>query len=249
MAAVRVCDNGSGIEEEKLSEIFEAFTQLNGTCPLENGGMGIGLRLVKTIVELHGGSVVARSAGRGQGSEFTVLLPLSTDVGHGHRPTARPAAGVNGDGERPPAYRIVVVDDDRSNRELLARLLRLNGQIVSVAFNGEMAFRMVLKERPQVVFLDLIMPGMDGCEVARQLRGHPELEDLVLIALSGNDDDESRRRAIEAGFDNYLAKPIDVAVLIETLNRLPLRDREPNAQSENSRKSLHAQPNAQKEIS
>jgi CheY-like chemotaxis protein/two-component sensor histidine kinase len=221
VAVVQVCDNGSGIEAHMLSEIFEAFAQVNGTRGPANDGLGIGLRLVKTIVELHGGSIAARSAGLGHGSEFSVLLPLLNDAGHGHRPATQPVAALNGHGQRPPACRIVVVDDDRSNRELLARLLRTIGHSVTVASNGEMAVRMVLEERPQVVFLDLVMHGMDGCEVARQLRSHPELEGLVLIAVSGNNDEESRRRAGEAGFDKYFVKPIGIATLAETLAGLP----------------------------
>jgi CheY-like chemotaxis protein/two-component sensor histidine kinase len=221
MAVVQVCDNGPGIEEHMLSEIFEAFAQVKGTHGPENDGLGIGLRLVKTIVELHGGSIAARSAGLGQGSEFTVLLPLSDDRGLGHRPAAQPVAEVNGHGRRPSAYQIVVVDDDRSIGELLASLLHTIGHSVTVADNGATAVRMVLDERPQVVFLDLVMHGMDGCEVARQLRDKPELDGLVLIALSGYGDEESRRRAEEAGFDKYLVKPIGIATLAETLAGLP----------------------------
>lgn len=225
MAVVRVSDNGPGIEEHLLSNIFEPFTQLNGTCGPKNDGLGIGLRLVKMIVELHGGSVVARSAGRGHGSEFTVMLPLSNDVGRGQRRTTQPDAAVNGHAQRPPSYRIVVVDDERSNRELLAKLLRTIGQSVTVANDGEMAVRMVLDERPQVVFLDLIMPGIDGCEVARQLRGHPELTGLALVALSGSGDEHTKQQAMAAGFDKYLVKPIGFPVLVETLNFLPVANR------------------------
>jgi CheY-like chemotaxis protein len=221
MAVVQVCDNGPGIEEHMLSQIFEAFAQVNGTRGPANDGLGIGLRLVKTIVELHGGSIAARSAGLGHGSEFTVLLPLLNDAGHGHRPATLPVAAVNGHGRRLQAYRIVVVDDDRSIGELLASLLHTIGHSVTFADNGEAAVRMVLEERPQVVFLDLVMHGMDGCEVARQLRGKPELDGLVLIALSGNNDEESRRRAGEVGFDKYLVKPIGIAMLAETLAGLP----------------------------
>jgi CheY-like chemotaxis protein len=227
MAVVQVRDNGFGIEEHMLSEIFEAFTQVNGTRGLANDGLGLGLPLVKTIVELHGGSVAVRSAGLGHGSEFTVRLPLFDDAADSRQPVRQqpvrqqPVTGSNGHGPRPPAYRIVVVDDDRSLGELLARLLRTIGQSVTVASNGEMAVRMVLDERPQVVFLDLVMHGMGGCEVARELRAHPELTGLVLIALSGNDDEESQWRAGEAGFDKYLVKPTGIAMLAETLAGIP----------------------------
>ncbi len=217
MAVVRVCDDGPGIEEHILSKIFTASTHLNRTTGPENDGLGMGLRLVKKIVELHGGSVSASSAGRGQGSEFTVRLPLATDGDHGQPPMTHPMAAVNGQDQRLPAQRIVVVDDDRSNREMLAELLRMNGQSVTVASSGEMAIDMVLDERPQVVLLDLVMQGIDGCEVVRQLRSHPELEGLVVIALSGSGDENTKQQALAAGFDAYLVKPTSMTALIETI--------------------------------
>lgn len=222
MAAVRVRDNGPGIEEHRLPAIFDPMTPVNGEHRPANAGLGIGLRLVRTFVELHGGSVAVHSAGPGQGSEFTVLLPLSDDAAPVRQPAPRqPVVGPDGHGHQPPMHRIVVVDDDRSMRELLARLLRMIGQSVTVASHGEMAVRMVLELRPQVVFLDLMMHGMGGCEVARQLRSHPELAGLVLIALSGNADEASRRQADEAGFDRYLVKPAGLSELVEALNGIP----------------------------
>jgi CheY-like chemotaxis protein len=219
MAAVRVRDNGPGIEEYMLSAIFDGSRQVNRTRTPGNDGLGIGLRLVKTIVELHGGAVAARSEGLGRGSEFTVLLPVINDA---EQPaTEQPAAGHNGNGHRRQGHRIVVVDDNRSLAELLARELRAMGQTVAVADNGATAIRTVLEERPQVVFLDIVMRGIDGCEVARQLRGHPELAGLVLIALSGNGAEESKRRATDAGFDKYFVKPTSMAVLADTLASIP----------------------------
>ncbi len=208
---VRIRDNGRGIEGDLLPAIFDTFTQGVAPAGIANDGLGIGLGLVKSIVELHGGSVTAYSAGLGHGSEFTVWLPRVQDGAY---------EGAQ-DGHRLPAFRIVVADDDRSNRELLARLLRMNGQSVSVASGGAMAVRMVSEERPQVVVLDLMMGDMDGFEVARRLRGDPELAGLVLIALSGSADDASRDRASEAGFDAHLVKPASFATLAETLARIP----------------------------
>lgn len=219
MAVVRVGDNGPGIEERKLSEIFNVSTQSNRTAGPENDGLGIGLRLVKTIVELHGGSVVAHSTGRGHGSDFTVRLPLLNDGEHRQQPNEQPFAADSGQGQRPAAPRIVVVDDDRSNRELLARLLRMNGHPVSVASSGEIAIDLVLDERPQVVLLDLLLQGIDGCEVVRRLRGYPELEGLVVIALSGSGDEQTKQHAMAAGFDAYLVKPTNMTELTETIER------------------------------
>ena len=222
MAVVRVRDNGPGIDERLLPAIFEAFTQADGARTSANDGLGIGLRLVKTIVELHGGSVAVWSQGLGRGSEFTVQLPVLNDAMHGKHPAQQqPAAGDDGHSQGLPAHRIVVVDDDRLPAELLAQMLRSIGQDVTVANCGATAIRTVLDARPQVVFLDIVMRGMDGCEVARQLRGHTELPGPVLIALSGNGDEDNKRRAMQAGFDKYLVKPTSIAVLAETLAGIP----------------------------
>lgn len=215
---VRIRDNGPGIEEHMLQAIFEGFTQVNGTRTPANDGLGIGLRLVKSIVELHGGSVAAHSQGLGCGSEFTVRLPVLGNAVHSKQNAdAQPSAGHHHNGQQLPGYRIVVVDDDRSLGELLAQLLSAIGQSVTVAHDGAMAVRTVLEERPQVVFLDLVMQGIDGYEVARQLRQYRELAGLVLIALSGYSNQENQRRARIAGFDKYLVKPVSVARLAETL--------------------------------
>lgn len=231
MAVVRVRDNGRGIESRLLPLIFEPYIQGPGPIgPVPVGpkreGLGIGLGLVKAIVELHGGSVAAHSAGPGRGSEFTVHLPRFSQTPQ-DSPTGMPP-DVGGDNwQRPPAFRVVVIDDDRSNRELLARLLRMNGQSVTVASDGAMGVRTVLAERPQVVFLDLMMHDMDGCEVAKRLRSNPQLAGLMLIALSGSGDEGSRERAREAGFDKYLVKPASVAMLIDALMGVALQHSSP----------------------
>ncbi len=230
MAVVRVCDNGAGIEEHNLQVIFDAFTRVDGKRAITYDGLGIGLQLVKSIVTLHGGDVSVYSAGPGCGSEFTVRLPAMNDAAHSKQPTRRQAAaGRDGNGQRPPAHRIVVVDDQRSLAELLAKMLRSLGQVVTVADNGATAIQTVLEERPQFVFLDIGMYGVDGCEVARQIRGHPELAGVVLIALSGNGEEQNKRRAMDAGFDTYLVKPTSFAELAETLFAL-----QPGSDSNNS---------------
>jgi CheY-like chemotaxis protein/two-component sensor histidine kinase len=218
MAVVRVRDNGPGIEEQMLPAIFEASRPLEENYTAANDGLGIGLRLVKAIVELHRGEVTARSEGAGLGSEFTVHLPVLPDASH-DRLSALPTADASE--PRPPARRIVIVDDDRSSALLLAWLLRSIGQTVSVVDNGAAAIPLVLEERPQVVFLDILMGGMSGLEVARQLRSHAELDGLVLFALSGNGSEEDKRQAIEAGFDNYFVKPTCIEALAQALARIP----------------------------
>jgi CheY-like chemotaxis protein len=221
-AVIRIKDNGAGFAEHMRTTIFEAFTQVEGNVPLGQRGLGIGLRLVKTIVELHGGTVTARSEGLGQGSEFTVQLPAVDGASPVPPEVADPTAA-RGDvrAEAPPAHRIVVVDDDRSSAELLARMLRSIGQTVWVANDGATAIRTVLEERPQIVFLDIVMRGLDGCDVARALRGHLELDGLVLITLSGSGDEVTRRRALDAGFDKYVVKPTSIAALAEMLAGIP----------------------------
>lgn len=216
LAVVRVRDNGPGIDQQQLPTIFGGGDPQQAACTTANAGLGIGLQLVKSIVELHGGCVVVRSEGPGHGSEFIVRLPLLNKA-----ECRQTAARRNGHDQPLPTYRIVVVDDVPCLGELSARLLRMLGQKVTVASHGKRAIQTVLEERPEVVFLDLVMPGMDGFEVARRLRRDPELTGMVLIAVSGNDDEESRHRATEAGFDQYLVKPIGLPVLAKTLACIP----------------------------
>jgi signal transduction histidine kinase len=163
MALVWVRDNGRGIDGAMLPVIFAPFTQVDKPRTPGNDGLGIGLRLVKTIVELHGGAVTAHSEGLGRGSEFTVHLPLWSDAAITMRlPRKPPRQAVPDDGRRPPAHHIMVVDDDRSSAFLLAEMLRSLGQAVEIADDGAAAVRTVLDNRPQVVFLDIVMRGMDG---------------------------------------------------------------------------------------
>jgi len=219
---VQVRDSGQGIQDHLLPAIFEPFSQ-SGDASLVNDGIGIGLRLVKSVVELHGGSVSASSAGKGCGSEFIVTLPLTraapNEVLFDSPPTAEPKVRL------PISRRILVVDDLESSCELLASMLRTSGHEVAVAHDGITAIRHVLENRPQIVILDIVMKGMNGLDVARRLREQSELKGLVLIALSGNCDLNSQRRAIKAGFDQYLIKPTSIAALDEILADLVRKER------------------------
>ena len=222
-AVVRIRDNGRGIEPQMLSAIFEPFVQAEHPRVPQNNGLGIGLRLVKTLVELHGGTVAASSTGLGHGSEFVVRLPLTASGAASQTAAGTPAVGLAGKRRRPAAQRILVVDDDRTSAEVLARLLRSMSQTVRVVDTAGATLRSALELRPQIVFLDLVMDGMDGCEVAHQLRRHPNTADVVLIALSGNGDEASKRKAREAGFDIYLVKPVSIEMLRETLAAISAR--------------------------
>ncbi len=217
-AVIRVCDNGRGISADALRNIFLPNRSPRDRPTVKADGLGIGLRLAKTIVELHGGTIGAFSDGLGAGSTFWVKLPIVTDVGTGQildpPQTGAPDQEIC---RQLPHYRILVVDDDRSMRFLMSRMLQKIDQSVTVTGNGDTAIRLILQERPQVVFLDLQLDGMSGFDIARQLRDRGELDGLVLIALSGNADRASRELASESGFDRYLVKPTSIDVLTETL--------------------------------
>jgi len=214
-------DTGRGIGAHDLRHLFRSNDHPMGCSEALDGGLGIGLRLAKTIVELHGGTIRAYSKGLKQGSEFVVRLPIVADV------SADETGGLSfnriGGSDRAlqlPQYRIVVVDDDRSMRLLMPRLLEKLEQSVTVADNGDTALEMILASRPDVVFLDLQMHGISGFDVARQLRRRAELDSVVLIALSGSDDAVSRKRAADAGMDHYLVKPACLTELATTLSRI-----------------------------
>jgi PAS domain S-box-containing protein len=212
----RVRDNGPGISPEMLTKIFEMFMQVEQTLDRAHGGLGIGLTLVRTLVELHGGSVTAYSDGPGRGSEFVVRLPLP-----GEAPSSAanaPTASI----EPPtplPVLRVLVVDDVQASAKMLALMLQTLSQNVEVVFDGRTAITTLTQEHFDVVFLDIAMPGMNGLDVARELRTHPELDALRLVALTGFGQDEDRRRSIEAGFSEHLVKPTSLDLLRKVLQR------------------------------
>ena len=216
-AVVRVKDSGAGIPAAMLDAIFEMFVQVSGTARAAQGGLGIGLTLVKSIVELHGGTVSAKSEGADRGSEFTVSLPL---LGHGVRTGTESAAP---EAAMAVNHRILVVDDNRDAAESLEALLALLGAKVAVAFNGSDALAKAELFEPSIAILDIGMPGMDGCELARRLRAHPRLHGIGLIALTGWGQPDDRLRIARAGFDHHLLKPLDVDELTVALQKLERR--------------------------
>jgi len=203
-AVVRVRDTGVGIPAEMLAQVFDLFTQVTHSLDRSQGGLGIGLTLVRSLVEMHGGGVRAHSGGPGQGSEFVVRLPLLA---------GRRAAGSGpGAGGRPiesSARRILVVDDNGDAADSLAMLLRLMGNDVRTAPDGPAALEAARAYRPDVVLLDLGLPGMSGYEVCRRLREGHFANGPLVVALTGYGQDEDRRRTREAGFDRHLVKPVN----------------------------------------
>jgi two-component system CheB/CheR fusion protein len=212
---LRVRDRGIGVEAKMLPRIFEPFVQVDSSLARSRGGLGIGLALVKNLVEMHGGTVSASSPGPGLGSEFTVRLPLAA-------PEERaPAAPAEREEERQAsARRILVVEDNRDSAESLSMLLTLAGHEVRVAHDGSTAIAVARDYRPRVVLLDIGLPGMDGFEVARSLRREPELDGALLVAMTGYGQAEDRQRSKEAGFDRHLTKPVEPAVLYGLLGEL-----------------------------
>ena len=206
--AIRVRDNGTGIAPELLPHIFEMFTQADQTLSRSRGGLGIGLTLVRSLVEMHHGRVTASSAGPGEGSEFIVRLPVLHQA-----PSDEPGGDEPADADGPPRLprrRILVVDDNRSNATSLGVLLRALGQDVEMAYDGPAALELVRRRRPDLVLLDIGLPGMDGYEVARRCREDQALRRTMLVAMTGYGKDEDRRRSQEAGFNAHLVKPVNL---------------------------------------
>ncbi len=205
---ISVRDDGSGIPPDLLPRVFDLFMQIEGDAVRTQGGLGIGLALVKSLVEMHGGSVRAESQGAGHGSEFTVRLPLSAQRG-----SLDSTDGVLQPGNSLQGQRLLVVDDNRDAAESLARLLEILGADVEVVFNGEDALAAVRSHRPSAVLLDIGMPGMNGHEVARRIRAEAEFQDITLIALTGWGQEADRVQSQAAGFDHHLIKPADMPLL------------------------------------
>jgi len=208
-ALIRVSDAGAGIAVDLLGSVFDMFVQGDTSLARTQGGLGVGLSIARQITELHGGSIEARSAGPGRGSEFTVSLPLVEALAAAPRERAAPAGPAQ-------ARRILVVDDNADAAASLAMLLGMTGHRVELANDGISALRLSTSLRPEVVVLDLGMPGMDGYEVARRLRKNPSNEGVLLIAVSGYGAEADRRQSRASGFDHHLTKPIE----IEALQRL-----------------------------
>lgn len=210
---ITVHDDGAGIAPDLLPRIFDLFVQSSRTLDRTHGGLGIGLTLVKRLIKLHQGSVEARSPGLGQGSEFVVHLPIMREA-----PPPSPALTVRAPREQP--RRMLIVDDNTDSVRSLATLQRRRGHDICTAFTGPDALTAAVAFKPEVVLLDIGLPGMDGFEVARQLRAMPEFTGILLIAMSGYGSAEDRRTATGAGFDEYLVKPVDLDHLSQHLREI-----------------------------
>jgi CheY-like chemotaxis protein len=212
---ISVRDSGIGIEPAMLTRVFDMFSQATSALDRSEGGLGIGLAIVKGIVELHGGQVEARSAGPGRGSEFVVTLPGSVSS---TTETGSPSDEASG-GTKSRALNVVIADDNRDSAESLKMLLEIEGHAVQAAHDGEQAFLLVERVRPRVVLLDIGMPKLNGYEVAAKIRAQPWGHELTLIALTGWGQSQDRRRASEAGFDHHLTKPVEFDAVLSLLRQ------------------------------
>jgi CheY-like chemotaxis protein/two-component sensor histidine kinase len=216
-AVVRVEDNGTGIDAEFMPRIFDLFSRSPSNEQLQQG-LGLGLSLVHQMVRAHDGTVTAWSAGPGQGSRFEVRLPLADPPRHPPRPSApTPVVDVS-------PQKILVVDDNRDGAEAMALYLEDLGHEVAVAADGATGLAMAERLRPQLVLLDIGMPGMDGYEVARRLRAEPWSRNVVMLAISGYDSEEDRQRSLAAGCDEHLVKPVEPQSIVKFLASHGRRD-------------------------
>ncbi|HET9865031.1 MAG TPA: response regulator [Steroidobacteraceae bacterium] len=212
-AEIVVRDTGIGISPEAMPRIFELFTQIPSERVSTTGGLGIGLALVRALVELHGGEIRAASAGTDQGSEFMVRLPLLEVV----QPAEPKVVAPDAETPLPVRRNILIADDNQDALESLALMLRMEGHEVHCASDGEEALQLAGLRRPEIVVLDVGMPKLDGCEVARRIRAESWGRAAVLVALTGWGQEVDRRRSREAGFDMHLVKPVDPATLCDML--------------------------------
>jgi PAS domain S-box-containing protein len=209
---IEVRDNGQGIDAELLPHVFEMFKQADVSLDRSQGGLGLGLTLVKRLVEMHGGRVEAHSEGNGHGSTFTVEFPKSDSSEDLLSLTA------TGDGAPPTSRRVLIVDDNCDAADSLAMLLRVDGHTVEVAHDGQSALDVAEEFAPQVALLDIGLPILDGYQVARRMREMPQTNDTVLVAITGYSQDSDRRFSEEAGFAYHLVKPVNHKRLRQVLN-------------------------------
>ena len=209
-AVVSVRDNGIGLAAHQLSTVFDMFTQVDRSSRRAQGGLGIGLTLVRSLVAMHGGSVDARSEGLGRGSEFVVRLPVLTE----RRPVSEEAPPMNAF----PSRRILIADDNQDASDTLGTLLETLGATVRVAHTGRQALEALDDFAPDSALLDIGMPDMDGYEVARRIRANPKHAEVLLIALTGWGQESDQRQAQLAGFDHHIVKPLRLEKLREILS-------------------------------
>jgi signal transduction histidine kinase/CheY-like chemotaxis protein len=219
-AVIRVADTGIGIPPDMLPRIFDMFMQLPAPPERQRSGLGVGLTLVKRLVEAHNGSIEARSEGAGRGAEFVLRLPAAADA------RSRPSwATATADASAMyPSLRILVVDDNRDSADSLGMLLELMGHQIRLAHDGVHAVQMADEFRPDVVLLDIGLPRMNGCDAARRIREQPWGRDMLLIATTGWGQETDRHNSKAAGFDHHLVKPVDATSLMKWLTkRMPAR--------------------------
>ncbi|HET7669499.1 MAG TPA: ATP-binding protein [Burkholderiales bacterium] len=214
---VEIADRGIGIPPAQLSSIFDIFAQVDHSMERTHSGLGIGLTIVKTLLEMHGGSVEALSDGEGTGATFRMHLPTREAPGAAAKPAAAPRAGAD-------PLRVLIVDDNRDSAQTLGMMLRLLGHEVELQYDGPSALAAASKFGPDAVFLDIGMPGMSGYEVCRRLRADGG-NGLVVVAQTGWGDEKQRSRSQEAGFDHHLVKPVDLAALKGLLSSIAQRAR------------------------
>ena len=218
MAEVRIRDDGIGIPVDRLTTIFELFARSSSPADGAQSGLGIGLALVRRLIEMHGGSVTAHSEGRGCGSEFVLRLPLAVEDGQHEQA----GGGIDEPAPTPAARRrILIADDNADALESTMRLLQLKGHEVFTASNGALALAAAERHRPEVALLDVGMPALDGYEVARRIRAEPWGREVTLVAITGWGQDEDRQRSQAAGFDWHLVKPVEAGRLAALLAALP----------------------------
>jgi CheY-like chemotaxis protein len=206
---VAVRDSGIGIPRDKLSKVFDMFAQVEAAGSRSQGGLGIGLAMVSSLVQMHGGTVEAHSEGPGRGSEFVVRLPL---LAFEPAPQEAPAPAAGGAGVL-AGCRVLVVDDNRDAADSLCMLLGGEGAQADCAYDGRQALEMLERAQPDALVLDIGMPGMDGYQVARAVREGGRHPGLRIIALTGWGQEADRRRSRECGIDHHLTKPVDLAAL------------------------------------
>jgi signal transduction histidine kinase/ActR/RegA family two-component response regulator len=226
VVAIRVRDNGIGIAPDMLEGIFGLFTQVDQSLARSQGGLGIGLTLARDLVRMHQGTLTARSAGLGKGSEFLVTLPLSNQI-------ADVASSPTAVGSRPTGRlrRVLVVDDNQPSADSLGLIIKLWGHECRVVHQGPDAITEAEVFRPDVVLLDIGLPGMDGYAVARELRSRPHLSGIVLIAMTGYGREEDRERSRDSGFNEHLVKPLDLDALELLLAQVDDPDRQATSPS------------------
>lgn len=212
---VSIRDNGMGIPTDLSPKIFEMFTQANHNIQRQHGGLGIGLALVKRLVEMHEGEVSAGANPAGQGSEFLVKLPLMTIPNANESSTSSSTDPTTG--EAP--LRILVVDDNRDSAETLSMLLELMGNEITVAYDGEQALALANEIKPDVMLLDIGLPKIDGYDVARRIRQEPWGSNPILVAITGWGQTEDKDLSRESGFDHHLVKPVDHDHLLKIIQK------------------------------